>query len=214
MIQKGATSNKTRKKGQKRTKKVPRGDPKPDLETLETVGEYYSKKDDHLVIKKKPMPPIKQKGTLSHTTRKVLKAMECGIPAKEAYETIVGKTPSETTVYDLGKKLEQKRLSDPDFVAAAQTALMRALKGKVICRTDSEGEVHKIVPGYSHMLTAATMVMDRAEPAIKHSVQVTATVSPVDLSKYRLDGPVSEAIASAQQDIIDALPEPLESDDE
>jgi hypothetical protein len=91
---------------------------------------------------------------------------------------------------------------------------MRALKLKVVERTDASGKTHTIVPTHTHALTAASMVMERAEPAVRQQLTVTATISPVDLEQFRFRPPDSHELALPGGNTIDVLPAPVREEED
>jgi hypothetical protein len=89
---------------------------------------------------------------------------------------------------------------------------MNALKLKVVERTDKSGKAYAIVPTHTHALTAASMVMERAEPAVRQQLTVTATISPVDLEQFRFRPPDSHELALPAGNVVDVLPEPTQEE--
>ena len=44
--------------------------------------------------------------------------------------------------------------------------------------------IEEIAPTWTNKIAAASMIYDRVEPVVHQNLNVNATISPVDLSKY------------------------------
>jgi hypothetical protein len=85
----------------------------------------------------------------------------------------------KSSAYQLNTKLNKYGLTNKKMVKSASQVVKNVLAGQ------PWGSVDKIKD--STALTAAQMVFDRVEPAVKQSMNmnVNMDISPVDLSKYR-----------------------------
>ena len=94
------------------------------------------------------------------------------------------------TVSRFKAKLKKHSLQSPNMVKLAHNAVKDCLTDQPIVskRTDKQGNeiIEETPPTWTNKLAAASMVMDRVEPAIRQNLNVNANVDvhPVDLGRW------------------------------
>ena len=116
---------------------------------------------------------------LNKKTLEMFEMLDRGLTIDEAWTlSKPGKelTPANKSL--IKQKFELYSLQHPKRIKKAALAVDKTLSGKSI------GDAKP--PNTSDILTAAKMVLDRAEPIINTSqnININTSVSPVDLSKY------------------------------
>lgn len=119
---------------------------------------------------------LNQKATVK--TEAVFALVDKGMPLDKAYKTIrPDKELTTSGMNRLKQKYKQHTLTQPKIVKSAI---------KAVTDTINMVEVNGVMPSVTNRLTAAQMVLDRAEPIITKNLNINANldISPVDLTKY------------------------------
>lgn len=100
-----------------------------------------------------------------------------GLPVKKAAE-LIGYNPKYA--YQIDKKVGKYDLTDSKLVSQAHKVVKNIMKGK------AWGDIETIKD--STALAAAESILDRHQPKVKQSLNlnINADISPIDLSKYRM----------------------------
>lgn len=98
----------------------------------------------------------------------------------------------------VGKPVRSLGLADSKYVKVAHRAVHKLARGKIV------GDMETVTGAV--VMSAANAILDRAEPVIKKQINlnVRADVSPVDLSKYLMDG--QELEGPGPQDVVIECP--------
>ena len=120
------------------------------------------------------------KGNIQSSTLDIFKYLDKGLSIEEAYKLV--KPDRELTrqaKHELCKKHELYSLQNPKRVKKAALAIDKTLSGQIV------GDAKQ--PNASDILTAAKMVLDRAEPVINvnQNLNVNVDISPINLDKYK-----------------------------
>lgn len=125
----------------------------------------------------KPIP-------ITERTETMFKLMDTGMPIETAYAVVhpnkkLGKHNKDSMM----QKHKRWSLTNPKLVKAAYQALQDTVSMLPVQCGDAT-----VIPTISNRLTAAQMIVDRAEPIINKNLNINANldVSPVDLDKYRM----------------------------
>ena len=115
-----------------------------------------------------------------------------GVDPKEALELATGKPVPKRTVDGFKDKVRRYALTAPSLVKAARNVVKDAMQFKAVeinqQTVNKQGQVveytEKIIPSYTNALAASAMVLDRDQP-IKHvNLNVSASISPVNLDDF------------------------------
>lgn len=141
---------------------------------------------------------IKQKGDLSHSTRKVLKlTTELGCDVKDAMVLVSDKEPTVGQLKYMQAKVAKHSITTPEFQKLAGRVIKDTLKGRpMVCeRTTVDRKTGQVIdytdnqyPSHTNMLAAASMVQDRVDPIVRQNINLNGNLAdylPFELDRYK-----------------------------
>jgi len=146
----------------------------------------------------------KPKGSLSRTTKTAINYInQYNLPARDAYQLVNGRQPSNQTAADLAQKARDFSLAQPAMRKMAHQVAFDILKGKPMIQprpmidkrtglqhldpeTNEPMEIiDKVYPTHTNQVAVVNIVADRAEPVVRQNVNLNGNLK--DFLPFRID---------------------------